>query len=86
MYLFVLHENLNPRPWQKCPKTNSCSDPSSRSSLQFLNHFDYIDDHNYSAMFCYSLATSYKFRVVGIKKDFSIVQNPFLKTFNFEFH
>ena len=29
---------------------HSCFDPSSRSSLQFLNYFDYIDNHNSSVI------------------------------------
>ena len=35
---------------EKCLRINSCFDPSSRSSLQFLNDFDYIDNHNSSVI------------------------------------
>ena len=32
-------QNLKFSAWQKCPRINSCFDPSSRSSLQFLKYF-----------------------------------------------
>ena len=48
--LICIGQNLKSSTWQKCPKINSCFDPSSMLSLQFLKHFDYIDDDNSSVI------------------------------------
>ena len=42
--------NLKSSTWQKCPRINSCFDPSIRPSLHFLNYIDYIDNLNSSVI------------------------------------